>query len=59
MWGKKNKRRMGVAILLTIILGTLAMPLAGATDSGKLFVKEMVQSPAEYSVGVFVRLLNI
>ncbi len=49
------KRRMGFAILLTIILGTFAMPLAGATDSGKLFVKEMVQSPVEYSVGVFVR----
>ena len=43
-------RRIGVVIILSILLGTLAMPLAGASDSGKLLVKDMVQSPAEYSI---------
>ena len=47
-------RKLGVALILTLMFSFLIMPVAGADDSGKAVIKNMVQSPADYSVGIGV-----
>ena len=39
------------ALLISLLLSLLFMPLAVSADDGKSIIKGMVQAPAEYSVG--------
>ena len=45
------KRRIGLLVILVLLLIQLALPVAGAGD-GKSLLKEMVQSPEDYSVNL-------
>ena len=44
------RTKIGVTLLISLLLSMLFMPLAVAADGGKSIIKEMVQSPAYYSV---------
>ena len=46
------KYRIGAVLLLSLMLSMLFMPLAVSADDSKSIIKEMVQSPQEYGVGV-------
>ena len=47
------KNKIGMTILLSLLLlSLLVVPVAGAADGVKALVKEMVQAPGEYSVGL-------
>ena len=45
------KYRFSVVLLLSLLLSMLFMPLAVSAEDGKSIIKEMVQSPEDYSVG--------
>ena len=45
------KYRISAFLLLSLMLSMLFMPLAVTADGGKSIIKEMVQTPGEYSVG--------
>ena len=45
------KHRISVALVLSLMLSMLFMPLAVSADDDKSIVKEMVQAPGDYSVG--------
>ena len=49
---KVMRKRIGVASLLILLLCSIAVPLVGNADSKKAIIKEMVQSPADYSVSL-------
>ena len=46
------RNKIGVAFILFVLLGIIAMPLVGVADSDKAIIKEMVQAPADYSVSL-------
>ena len=47
------KHKVGVVLLLYLsLMSLLVVPVAGATDGDKALVKDMVQSPGDYSVGL-------
>ena len=46
------RSKIGVALLSLLLLSVLAVPMAGAVDNGKSIIKEMVQAPTDYSVGM-------
>ena len=48
------KHRITAVILLSLMLSMLFMPLSVLADDGKSIIKEMVQTPADYSEGVFI-----
>ena len=45
------KYRIITVMLLSLMISMLFMPLAVAADDSKSILKEMVQAPADYSVG--------
>ena len=45
------KYKIVAILMLSLMLSMLLMPLAVAADDGKSIIKEMVQAPADYSVG--------
>ena len=46
------KYKLSVVMLLSLMLSMLFMPIVVAADDGKAVVKEMVQAPADYGVGL-------
>ena len=46
--------RISAVLLVSLMLSMLFMPLAVAADDGKSIIKEMVQAPADYSVGIII-----
>ena len=44
------KQRISAVLMLSLMLSMLLLPLSASADTGKSIVKEMVQSPADYSV---------
>ena len=45
------KSRIIMALLLSLLLVSLIVPLSGAAEGDKVAIKEMVQAPGDYSVG--------
>ncbi|GAG46756.1 unnamed protein product [marine sediment metagenome] len=48
------KYRIGISLTLFLLISMLFMPLAVSADDGKSIIKEMVQAPADYSVGLII-----
>ena len=46
------KHKISAILILSLILSMLLMPLAVSADNGKSIIKNMVQAPADYSVGI-------
>ena len=46
------KHRISAVLMLSLMLSMLFMPLAVSADDGKSIIKEMVQTPADYSIGL-------
>ena len=46
------RSKLCMSVILLVLIGSLAMPLTGAADSGKAVIKQMVQSPEDYSVAL-------
>ena len=47
------KRKVGIVVLLSLLLLSLpVVSVAGAADGDKAVIKEMVQAPGDYGVGI-------
>ena len=46
------KQKITAILMLSLMLSMIFMPLSVSANDGKSIVKEMVQAPTDYSVGI-------
>ena len=46
------KHKISAILMLSLMLSMILMPMAVSADNGKSIIKNMVQAPTDYSVGL-------
>lgn len=48
------KHKISAILMLSLMLSMTFMPMAVSADDGKSIIKDMVQAPSDYSVGITI-----